>query len=110
MTMHDDLYQNSAVPVLDEKHGEMGLLTPRGEQARAVTVRVDRSGSLIPNDNEVASGSVRIVAFIKRSDLPSVVVGSDRLAIPTVRGGSVKDRVIEEIMNDAGDEWVVVLK
>lgn len=113
-TAHDELYQRTAATVLNSQHGAPAILTPDQGVATPVTVRINRAGleaNMDPEGMSHAQGGASrravLIVTIARSDLPTLTLGRDTIAFAERRGGTVKTFTLEELINDAGDEWVV---
>ena len=107
-TLHDELYQSTAAPLLNEQYGEAALLQAGGVGGWVgVTVRVNRSGLETNVDPEGVTRRAELIVTINRADLPVLTLGSDKIQLPKRRGQDPQTLHLEELINDAGDEWVV---
>ena len=112
MTLHDTLYRRTAAPTLNHQHGEAATLTPADGEPRVITARVNRAGlaeNLDAGQVDTSRAAVLTVT-IRRTDLPVLTLGGDRIAFAERRGGEVESFVLEQLINDAGDEWVVAVR
>lgn len=89
-------------------NGETATLTPSGGVATAVSVVVERGEMEIVGPDGVSRLEYRIRSVkIRKADHATLAVRSDRISLPLRLGGSARDFLITEMIDQEGGFWTV---